>query len=62
MTNARIASTFERVADLLEQQAASPFRVRGGARPRAAFATIHATPNAKRAESDETRAIHSLGS
>jgi len=28
MTNARIASTFERVADLLEQQAASPFPVR----------------------------------
>jgi len=28
MTNARIADTFERVADLLEQQAASPFRVR----------------------------------
>lgn len=28
MTNTRIASTFERVADLLEQQAASTFRVR----------------------------------
>jgi putative hydrolase len=28
MTNAGIAATFERVADLLEQQAASPFRIR----------------------------------
>lgn len=28
MTNERIASTFEHVADLLEQQSASPFRIR----------------------------------
>ncbi len=41
MTNTRIATTFEHVADLLEQQDASPYRVRAW---RVAAETIRAAP------------------